>query len=61
MPPRTKQGYKVFVSFGTSKMSNRSKIKPPSQGVVAKQDPHHTRGDFLADLDKVTQRKRRPS
>ncbi len=30
--------------------------KPPSDDVLAQQDPDHDEDDFLADLDRVTER-----
>jgi hypothetical protein len=33
------------------------KVDPPSADVKKAQDPGHTEGNFLRDLDKATQRK----
>ncbi len=36
-------------------------VRPPTPDVVRKQDPNHTREDFLSDLKKATRRERQSS
>lgn len=61
MAAHTTGRYDIYIGYGSAKNgamdgASGSEIKPPSPGVVAKQDPEHTERDFLADLGKATQR-----
>jgi hypothetical protein len=44
-------------SIGKPTIARRAGAGPPMPDVARKQDPRHTKKDFLRDLDKDTQRR----